>query len=128
MGNELSDELRDFIKQYVTSLERLEILLLLHKEANRAWSAEEVFKVTQTNLSSASERLKSLAVSGFLVAEGEGGSLFRFQPASMELAQRVSELRDAYAFSKYKVVEAIFSTPHGQAQKFADSFKLKRKE
>jgi predicted transcriptional regulator len=128
MGNELSDGLRDFIKQYITSLEKLEILLLLYQEANRSWSVEEVFKVTQTNLVSVADRLKSLAASGLLIAEGNTASVFRFQPMSAELAQRVSELQEAYAFSKYKVVEAIFSTPHGQAQKFADSFKLKRKE
>jgi hypothetical protein len=128
MGNELSNGLRDFIKQYITSLEQLEILLLLHQEATRSWSVEEVFKVTQTNLASVAERLKSLAASGFLIAEGNPGSVFRFHSASAELAQRVSELQNAYAFSKYKVVEVIFSAPHSQAQKFADSFKFKRKD
>jgi hypothetical protein len=101
---------------------------LLHKEAGRSWAVEEVYKAIQTNLDSVGQRLKSLVASGFLIAEGDAGSLFRFQPGSTESAKRISELQDAYAFSKYKVVEVIFSTPHGQAQKFADSFKLKRKE
>ena len=128
MGNELSEELRRFIKQYITSLEQLEILLLLCKSPDRSWTIEEVFKVTQTNPTSVAERLKSLASAGFVTAEGISNSCFRFHPSSAEVAQRISELQRAYTSSKYRIVEIIFSAPSDQAQKFADSFKIRRKE
>lgn len=128
MGNELSKELRQFIKEYITSLEQLEILLLLHNAADRSWTIEEVFKVVQTNPHSVAERLKSLAASGFVTAEGAENPAYRFHPGSAEIAERISELQKAYTLSKYKVVETIFSAPRDQAQKFADSFRLRRKE
>ena len=115
-----------FIGQYITSLEELEILLLLRKEPNRSWTAEQVFKVTQTNVVSVADRLKNLASSGFLAAEDSFSAAFRFRPKTPELAERATELERAYTLSKYKVVEAIFSAPKGQAQHFADSFKFKR--
>src|SRR5215472_16187925 len=102
MGNELSGELSLFIKQYITSLEQLEILLLLFREPGRAWTIEQVFRVTQTNPDSVAKRLNGLAHSGFLVAEGAAAPAFRFQPATRELKQRVSELQQACALSKYK--------------------------
>jgi|SRR5580698_4722494 predicted transcriptional regulator len=128
MGKELSEGLRRFIKQYITSLEQLEILLLLYEEPDRPWTIEEVYKVTQTNHASVAERLKTLAASGLVIAEGTDHPIFRFRPGPTELTRRISELQKAYTLSKYKVVEAIFSAPRDQAQKFADSFKIRRKE
>jgi predicted transcriptional regulator len=128
MGNELSEELKGFIKQYITSLEQLEILLLLYKEPDRPWTIEEVYKVTQTNHASVAERLKILATAGLVIVEGTDNLIFRSQPNPTELTRRISELQEAYTLSKYKVVEAIFSAPRDQAQKFADSFKIRRKE
>ena len=117
--------MRHFIRQYIASLEELEILLLLHQEPDRAWTAEQVFKITQSNIVSVAERLKELAAEGFLAAEEGFGGAFRFRPKSPELVERTEELERVYKLSKYKVVEAIFSTSKGQAQKFADSFKIK---
>lgn len=128
MENELSDGLRSFIKQYITSLEQLEILLLLSKEPERSWTVEQVFKITQSNLASVAERLKNFTASGFLTTEEKSGVTYRFRPVSAEIAKHVAELQRAYATSKYKVVETIFSAPPSAAQRFADSFKLKKKE
>lgn len=128
MENELSEGLRSFIKQYITSLEQLEILLLLSKEPERSWTVEQVFKMTQSNLASVAERLKNFAASGFLTMEEKSCVTYRFQPVSTEIAQRVTELQRAHTTSKYKVVETIFSAPPSAAQRFADSFKFKKKE
>lgn len=128
MENELSEELRNFIKQYITSLEQLEILLLLSKESDRSWTIEQVFKVTQSNPGSVAERLRSLAFFGFLTAEDSAASTFRFKPTSPPLSERTTELEKAWKMSRQKVIDAIFSQPRGQAQMFADSFKLKKKE
>lgn len=128
MENELSEEIRSFIKQYITSLEQLEILLLLSKEPERSWTVQQVFNITQSNLTSIAERLKNLALAGFLVMEDKSVAIFRFQPNSAEIAGHVAALQRAYAASKYKVVEAIFSAPQSQARQFADSFKIRKKE
>lgn len=129
MGNELSEELRRFIKEYISSLEQLETLLLLYSAPDRSWAIEDVFKVIQSNPHSVADRLKGLAACGFVTAEGEGTAhpLYRYHPGSAEKAGRVSELQQAYAVSKYKVIDAIFSVPkppRDPAQQFADSFKL----
>jgi len=128
MGNELSNELSRFIKQYITSLEQLEILLLLYKQPDRSWTIEEVFKVIQTNLDSVAARLTGLVSSGLAVAETPDHPTFRFHPQTDEIAQRVAELQKAYSSSKYKIIETIFAPTRDQAQKFADSFKIRRKE
>jgi len=126
--HQLSDSLRLFIRQYITSLEQLEILLLLNKDPDRAWTIDQVFKVTQTNVGSVAGRLRSLAAAGFLSVEDSSNSAFRYNPTSPELAQRITELNQGYAISKTRVIEAIFSAPPGPEQYFAESFKLKRRE
>lgn len=128
MENELKKELKGFVSQYITSLEELEVLFIMFKEPERFWTAQEIFALTQSNLVSVARRLEQLNESGFLVKDGDAKPRYRFSPKSPELAERTAELKDAYAMSKYKIIEAIFSTPHGQAQIFADSFKFKKKE
>ena len=129
MEIELSEPLRIFIREYVKSLEELEVLLVMSDEPDRSWTAEEIFKMTQSNIVSIRGRLKSLAASGFLVENQGSAPGFRFCPKTPEMAERTSELKRLYAVSKFKVIEAIFSAPpHGQAQSFADSFKLKQKK
>jgi hypothetical protein len=128
MENELKEELKGFIRQYITSLEELEVLLIMFKEPERFWTAEEIFAITQSNVVSIGRRLKYLSESGFLKESDGPRPKYQFCPNSPELAQRIAELKDAYAISKYKIFDAIFSVPRGQAKLFADSFKLKRKE
>lgn len=128
MENELSEQLKLFIREYVRSLEELEVLLITSNEPDRLWTAEEVFKMTQSNITSVSGRLKSLADFGLLIENHASGRTYRYSPKSPELAQKTDELKRIYSQSKYKVIEAIFSMPRSQAQRFADSFKLKQKE
>lgn len=124
--NPVSDRLRSFLKEYITSLEQLEILLLLSNEPGRTWNIEQVFKVTQSNHASVAERLRSLAGVGFLAVEDDAGTVFRFRPKSPELTDLVKELGRTYPMARARIIEIIFSGKISQAQHFADSFKFKR--
>lgn len=126
--NPVSDRLRVFIKQYITSVEQLEILLLVGKNAERIWTSEQVFKMIQSNPESVTERLHGLAGAGFLKVENETRSEYRFHPKSEELAALVKELEKAYSVARTRIIEMIYSGRISQAQQFADSFKLKRKD
>jgi hypothetical protein len=122
---QFSEALRGFLCQYTDSVEQLEILLLVSQEPKHGWTVDGVYKVIQSSTESVAARMKSLTSFGFFAFDEKAGN-YHFRPQSTELAQQVEELRQVYAISRVRVIEAIFSGPGKQAQHFADSFKLRK--
>jgi hypothetical protein len=123
MAEALDIRLRRFISENIPSVEQLEIVLLMAANAVKAWTADEVFAVIQSNRASIEARLKHLAARGFFELDESGG--YRYKPREQELAECVAALQNAYKESRVKVIEAIYA-PVDPAQTFADSFKIKR--
>lgn len=120
----LDDNLKKFIAQHVTSVEQLEILLLLSENPAHPWLVEDVFKVIQSNPDSIRRRLRQMQDSGILQADEHGG--FRYNPVDEAIAAGVTALRTAYRQSHVKVIELIFSDSMQQARQFANSFRIRR--
>lgn len=125
MAETLDHQLRRFISQHISSVEQLEILLLLAAEESKTWSVDEVFAVIQSNRQSIEARLKGMVETGFL--ELKEASRFRYKPTNEERAASVRALEIAYKQSRVKVIEAIFS-PIDPAKTFADSFRIKKEK
>jgi len=125
MPEQFPESMRRFIRQYIESVEQLEILLLVSRNPQRGWTVEDVNKTIKSNPNSVAERMKTLKALGFFSFNEESGD-YRFSPHPSELAQRVNELDQLYETWRVRVIETIFSGPGKQAQHFADSFKLKK--
>jgi hypothetical protein len=122
--SELGEDLKRFIAEYIESVERLEILLLLARNAEKAWTASEVYQHIQSSMASVGQKLGELATTGF--AKREGNGCFRYEANSPQRKVLVEELDKAYRTLRIKVIEAIFSKRSEQIQKFADAFKIKK--
>ena len=92
-----------FIRDHITSIEQLEVLLLLRSESGRTWTAADLSGRLKTAPASIAERLESLARGGLATRDGEG---FRFEPGR---AAAVAALAACYASRRVAVIEAIFS-------------------
>lgn len=125
-GDVLTEKVLRFLGEHVASVEQLEILLLLSNEPERVWSVEEVFQTIQSSRTSIIERLKVLQQHGFLQIQEEGQTLYRFEPATVELREGVSELKAAYRKTRVKIIESIYSHRLDQVRIFADAFKLRK--
>lgn len=126
---ELTEDVRKLLAERITSVEQLEILLLLHRHAGQAWSARRVSDEIRTSEPSAAARLSDLELHGLLTSDEEGGErLFRFDPATEGLRSTVKNLADAYAERRYTVIDIIFSKPIDRLRLYADAFRIKKED
>ena len=123
MADLIDIHLRKFISEQISSVEQLEILLLLAEDASRAWSVEAVYQVIQSNRESVRNRLDAMRDAGFF--EMDAAKDYRYKPGNNEIEKSVAALQAAYKESRVKVIEAIFS-PVDQAPSFAEAFKIRR--
>ena len=125
--NELPDDVRKVIADHITSVEQLEILLMLRGSPQDEWSARRVSEEMRTSDRSAATRLADLAARGFLASRQSGAdALFRFEPASAWLRRATDLLAQAYAERRYTVIELIFSKPIDNLRLYADAFRFRK--
>lgn len=127
-----SPNLREFLREFVSSYEELEVLLLLAREA-RPWSAAELAEALSARDDVIAAAADSLVETGRLVETVTVGGQrrFAFAPQSAELRGRVIELDRAYAERRLAIVQIMSANAvermRGAAiRRFADSFRLER--
>ena len=129
----LPTSVRNFIDRYIVSVEQLEILLLLAKDAGAEHTVQSVYDVILSTKPSVESWLNRLT--DFQLAEHVTGqaTVYRFKPANEEIRQAISNLAEAYKAMPVRVIEGIYKkerTPGTQgtdpAQGFADAFRLRK--
>ena len=120
---ELSNELKDFIAGYFHSVVRLEVLLLLSEDRDKAWSVDAVDRKLNVSPNSAKTHLDELLARGLLTLV-DGEERYRYQPSSDELNKMVSELSKAYATQRVAVLTMIFSKPVDKVRLFTETFRM----
>jgi len=124
---ELPSEVRQLVADHITSVEQLEILLLLREREGEEWSAKRVSDEIRSSESSAQERLAALEESGLVRASaGHSEAAFRFEPSNARLRRAVELLAEAYSERRYTVIELIFSKPIDKLRVYADAFRFRK--
>jgi DNA-binding IclR family transcriptional regulator len=124
--DEFPAELQRFIASEFRSLEHLEVLLLLRSGPDRDWDERAVYDVLRSSLASVHERLTELYEAGYIDQTPSG--LYRYDPASPELAQKVAEVAEAYKTRRSSVTEAIYGRGNTAASDLARAFEIRRKK
>jgi hypothetical protein len=120
-----SDALRTFIQQRLTSVDQIEIVLLLMRDAARSWTAPEVAAAVGTPQESAAMRLFLLASSGLIVFEASGIPRYRYAVSDDATHALLTELSAMYAENP-AAIAALVGAPPDPLRSFADAFKLKK--
>lgn len=114
-----------FIEGCFTTAVQVEVLLLLHRDKEQAWSATAVSRELRIDPEHASAAITHLA-SNELLLSTDGG--YRLGP----LRKRDSELVDAVAalYPSYRVaiISIIFSKPSGPIRDFSEAFRLREED
>lgn len=121
----IPNDVLQFIDRHVTSIDQLEILLLLRGRSERTWSAAEVSQELRSNADAAGQRLQSLRLSGVLVQVTDSDGLYRYEPESPALDALIGQLDQCYRDYRLRVIERVFKKPDG-LQTFADAFRIKK--
>ncbi len=123
---QIPDEVRRLIAERIASAEMLEILLLLEREPERGWTADEVSRQVFTVPAAAIGSLEGLVAQGLAASDGAADPTYRYAPASGGLRQQVSALAAAYRASRVAVIQLVFAKPADPLRSFADAFRVRR--
>ncbi|HEU4889311.1 MAG TPA: hypothetical protein VFV49_15605 [Thermoanaerobaculia bacterium] len=125
MPSSPSAALTAFVQQRLTSLDQIEIVLLLMNDPSRSWTAPEVAAAVRTPQESAAMRLFLLASTGLIVFEAAAIPRYRYAGSDPEMHALVTELAALYAENR-DAVAALVGAPPDPLRSFADAFKLKK--
>lgn len=120
---EFSAAFRTFVNKNITSVEQIEVLLILHANPDRVWTVGEISAILRSSPYAIESRMPGLIAAKLAKAGDEG-----FQYAASGRAHAfVETLQDEYSARRFSVIEMVFSKPD-PLQSFADAFRLKEEE
>ncbi len=125
MPESFPEEVRTLVATHIQSVEQLEVLLLLHAQQGRAWTAAEVAAELRIDAMSAASRLEDLSARGFL---DHAGGTYTFHSIDSAMSRAVTALAEAYRDRRVSLINLIFSKPVDKVRLFADAFKLRKDE
>lgn len=122
--NDLSDDTKNFILNKITSVEQINILMLLHLNPTKNWTVAEISEELRSVSTSIQTRLNGLYEGGVLTKPHHHH--FRYSPTSEEMSSKIAQLIESYQARPYKVIDLIYSGPSNVLQAFSDAFKIKK--
>lgn len=129
MANEIPESVRRFVSMHVSSIELLEVLLLLRQSADKEWRAEDVARVIGSSMMSIRDRLANLSARNLVAArEGSDDIWYRYAPEE-DLARVIEEVAALYKERRLTVINMIYARQAaGDIESFADAFRIFKKE
>lgn len=113
-----------FLRGTVRSIWELELLLLLHRQRTRLWTADELVRELRASVLIVGASLGALQKVGLV--SRNANDQYQYWPITPELDHLVDDVAAAYANSPVSVTEAILSAPSSNIRIFADAFKIKK--
>ena len=126
-GDTLPEAVRGFLTRYISTVEQLELLLFLYRNAGNAWTAEEVARQLAISQEAAATQLDAFREQA-LLARDEGGGGYRFSPPSPEANLVLAELSRLYLERRVAVITFIYTKPNDRLRSFSDAFKFRKEE
>jgi hypothetical protein len=125
--SDVEPETREFIRMHISSVELLEILLLVGGSPDKVWSVEEVHHGIQSSYDSVARNLAALSDVGFVKRdEKEQGYIFR--PKTPDLAEGVRKLAKAYRERRVRVIELVYAPAPSAASLFSKAFDFRKEK
>jgi hypothetical protein len=118
----MEKDLAEFLQDSFGSVWSLEILLVLHRQPERVWTAEDLIAELRSSQVVVQQGIDNLLAAGLIVAE-DGGAV-RYGPASAGQDALVRRLEDAYRVKPAAVRRLIIQSPAEKLRTFADAFKI----
>jgi hypothetical protein len=123
---QIAQEVQAFIADHIESVVQLEVLLLLHANPQRIFSAADIATELRIDPAWAGEQLVNLCSRGILACTSPAQGLYRYGPRIPEMDRAITGLAQAYADRRVTVIGLIFSKPVDKIRSFADAFRLRK--
>lgn len=127
MPDDIRADLRDFIVNEVGSIAQLELLLLLHQDAQKDWTAEQAAKALYTAVDATAALLEAFRTRGYVVLKDGQPHRYQFANRSPEQTQLMRDLASLYQTRRVTVINLIYAGPEEKLRSFADAFRLRKR-
>jgi len=124
---DISDAARRFLVDEIGPVERLDLLLFLHKQAARWWGAQALAAELGMPETSVQLHLDHLSARNLLDVRISGSVVYRYNPGREELSRLVEEIARVHYLQRDAVVAVVARRRAGSARLFADAFHWKGK-
>lgn len=124
-AEDIPPEILQFIREYLRSVEQLEILLLVHGSSGVRWSVQSVYDVIVSSKLSVERWLEEFVRLRFFQKTIDTPPAYFFAGTD-EITIRVAALAELYKTKPVRVIEAIFKRDRDPVQGFADAFRIKK--
>lgn len=121
----VSERLKAFLGQRLSSLDQIEVVMLLRADPARSWTAPEVAAALGTAPEPAAMRLFLLASGGLIAFEPRAIPRYRYASVDEETNSMLQELSEVLAADRDAVMAAV-APPRDPIRSFSDAFKLKK--
>jgi hypothetical protein len=111
---------RTFVNKHISSVEQIEVLLLLLADPNRTWEIGELSATLRSSTNSIASRLHALEAAR-LVSRSGAGYCYSANGAAHEM---VRALQKEYVERRFSVIELVYSR-RDAARTFAEAFRFK---
>jgi hypothetical protein len=119
-------EVRQLVARHVTTMEHVEVLLLLARAPERWRDVEEIRTELRLPATALSPKVfAGLEGAGLVEADGRTPPSYRYAPATAELRRAVELLAVSYNERPVTLVRMIYERPSA-VQTFADAFRIRK--
>jgi predicted ArsR family transcriptional regulator len=122
----LSDAARRFLTDDIGSVERLNLLLFLHRHATRWWAAPALAAELEMPADTAQSHLEHLGARNLLDVRIAESVIYCYKPGREDLATLVEEVARAHYLHRDDVIAVLAHRRAGSARLFADAFQLRK--
>jgi hypothetical protein len=126
--SDISIPVKDFVRKNIDSVHQLELLLLLKRYEDRAWTASELARELYTSPTSVEENLRRFVGQRLVSNHSETGKDTRYRYQNTDQDGCIQELVEAYKHFRVRIIDTIFSKSSDSLRDFSNAFKLKRDE
>ena len=124
--DDIQADVRTFIAEQIDSVAQLELLLLLHGNPEKSWSAGEAAVKLCTAVEMTATLLAELTQRGLLSAAEAPEVRYSYAPKTKQLAQLVTDLAQLYHARRVTVITLIYAQPVDKLRSFADAFRIRQ--
>ena len=124
----IPEDVARFVLEQIDSVAQLEALLLLRNDRDKDWNAPALSARLYIGEEETAHVLALLRDRGFVRQSGDDPTVFRYDPVSPELGDKLERLAGIYAKHLVPVTNMIHSKPKPRIQEFADAFRIRRKD
>lgn len=122
----LPSEVRQLIARLVTTMEQVEVVLLLARSEGRALAVDEIRTTLRLPATAVAEKtFLGLEETGLIEREPGSPPSWRYAPVTAVLRRAVDLLAVAYNERPVTLVRALYDRP-SPVQSFADAFRIRK--